>query len=93
MVGQVKRCLRKVLGNARLSFDELFTVLTEVENTLNSRPLTYKYDEPGVEMLTPFHLIFGRRLSALAEGIVDKKKPHDTFERCVMATHSLFEPI
>ena len=69
LVGQVKRCLRKVLGNARLSFDELFTVLTEVENTLNSRPLTYDYDEPGVEMLTPSHLIFGRRLSALAEGI------------------------
>ena len=22
--------------------------------------------------------------------IVDKKKPHDTFERCVIATHSLF---
>ena len=21
---------------------------------------------------------------------IDKKKPHDTFERCVMATHSLF---
>ena len=24
---------------------------------------------------------------------VDKKKPHDTFERCVMATHSLFGAI
>ena len=69
MVGQVKRCLRKVLGNAKLSFEELYTVLTEVENTLNSRPLTYDYDEPGVEMLTPSHLIFGRRVSALADGI------------------------
>ena len=69
MVGQVKRCLRKVLGNAKLSFEELYTVFTEVENTLNSRPLTYDYDEPGVEMLTPSHLIFGRRVSALADGI------------------------
>ena len=69
MVGQVKRCLRKVLGNAKLSFEELYTVLTEIENTLNSRPLTYEYNEPGVEMLTPSHLIFGRRVSALAEGI------------------------
>lgn len=28
MVGTVKRCLRKVLGSAKLSFDELSTVLT-----------------------------------------------------------------
>ena len=37
MVGLVKRCLRKVLGNVKLSFDLLNTVLTEVENTLNLR--------------------------------------------------------
>lgn len=45
MVGSTKRCLRKVLGNARLSFDELLTVVVEVEGTLNKRPLTYDYDE------------------------------------------------
>ena len=28
MVGSVKACLRKVLGNARLIFDELLTVLS-----------------------------------------------------------------
>ena len=59
LVGSVKRPLRKVLGNARLNFDELLTVLLEIESTLNSRPLTYEYDEIGCEMLTPSHLIFG----------------------------------
>ncbi len=67
MIGSVKRCLRKVLGNARLSFAELSTVLSEVEATLNSRPLTYDYDNPSEEVLTPAHLIFGRRLTTLPE--------------------------
>ena len=65
LMGSVKRCLRKVLGNARLSFDELLTVMSEVEATLNSRPLTYDYDIPGEEVLTPAHLMYGRRLTTL----------------------------
>ena len=40
MVGTVKRCLRKVLGNAKLTYDELLTTLVEIEGTLNSRPWT-----------------------------------------------------
>ena len=68
MVGTVKRCLRKVLGNARLSFDELSTVMTEIECTVNSRPLTYQYNDLE-EPLTPSHLIFGRRFSPLSENI------------------------
>ena len=67
LIGTTKRCLRKVLGNARLTADELLTVLMELEATLNSRPLTYDYDELGAEMLTPSHLIYGRRLLSLPE--------------------------
>ena len=55
------------MGNARLSFDELLTVINEVEATLNSRPLTYEYDTPGEEVLTPAHLMYGRRLASLPE--------------------------
>ena len=66
MVGSVKKCLRKIpkMPNARLSFDELLTVLSEVEATLNSRPVAYDYDSPGEEVLTPAHLIYGRRLTS-----------------------------
>lgn len=46
MVKSVKRCLKKVIGNARLSFDETLTVLVEVEGTLNSRLLTYDDNNP-----------------------------------------------
>ena len=45
LIGTAKRCLRKVLGNARINTDELLTVLMELEATLRSRPLTYDYDE------------------------------------------------
>eukprot|EP00794_Sanderia_malayensis_P019296 gene19296-biopygen16176 len=77
MVGLVKRCLRKVLGNAKLSFDELQTVLVEIESTLNSRPLTYQYDELGEQVLTPSHLIFGRRLATLSEQYEISMNPDD----------------
>ena len=81
MIGSVKRCLRKVLAHAKLTFDELYTVLLEVEGTVNSRPLTYLYDTLD-EVLTPSHLIFGYRLSTLSEDVdinaeldqVDKSK-------------------
>ena len=63
MVGSVKRCLRKVLGNARLTFDERSTILSEVQSTLNARPLTYLYDELG-DVWTPSHLLYGHRFSS-----------------------------
>ena len=49
------------MGNAKLTYEELNTLLIEVEGVLNSRPLTYLYDEGG-EPLTPSHLIMGRRV-------------------------------
>ena len=42
--------------------------MTGIECTVNSRPLTYQYNDPE-EVLTPSHLIFGRRLSPLSENI------------------------
>ena len=73
MVASVK--VRKTLGNARLSFDELSTLLTEIECTLNSRPLTYEYNEVGEEVLTPSHLIYGRQIKTLPDEIME---PDDT---------------
>lgn len=66
MVKGVKRCLRKTLGNARLSYDKLLTAVIEVEGTLNVRPLTYVYEEgDSEEPSTPSHLMHRRRLTLL----------------------------
>ncbi len=51
-----------MIGQAKLSQDELLTSLAEVEMVLNSRPLTVVSVENLEEPLTPPHLIVGRRL-------------------------------
>ena len=61
MVKSVKRCLKKVLATSKLKYEELLTVLIEIEGVLNSRPLTYVYQD-GEIPLTPSHLVLGRRL-------------------------------
>ena len=71
MVASVKDCLRKTLGNARLTYEELLTVLVEVECILNARPMTYEYNEVDDEVLTPSHLIYGRRIKSLLDEIME----------------------
>ena len=65
MVQLVKRVLRKILGNAKLDFEELTTVIVEVEGTINSRPLAYICSDDFEEPITPSHLVIGRRILSL----------------------------
>ena len=62
LVKLTKCCLRKTLGNALLSYEELETVLIETEGFLNSRPLTFVGSYIEEPPLTPSCLIMGRRL-------------------------------
>ena len=63
MIRMVKRCLKKVVGKARLNYEQMLTLLQEIETVINNRPLTFVYNEPCVEALTPNHLVFGRKLN------------------------------
>ena len=64
LIGLVKSQLKVQLGNARLTIDELLTVLLEIERVLNNRPITYDYPTDLDKCLTPNNLLFGRRLEA-----------------------------
>ena len=65
LIQSVKRCMKKSLGRTTLSYDELNTLLVEIESVVNSRPLTYvEDDQDGVSYtLSPSHLINGRRVT------------------------------
>lgn len=62
----VKTCLKRVLGRALLNFEELTTMLTEVEAVLNSRPLSYVHnDVSDPQPLKPSHFLVGKTLTSL----------------------------
>ena len=59
LVQCTKQCLKKILGSAGLTYEELLTLLVETECVLNSRLLTYIYSQEDdvEEHLTPLHLL------------------------------------
>ena len=65
-VREMKRVLMKIIVNHRLYFEDLVTILTDVEATLNSRPITpfEAHEEDGSPALTPGHFLIGRPLLA-----------------------------
>ena len=69
MVKSTKRCLRKMIGRAQLTLDELLTAIVEIKAVINSRPLSYISGEDVEEPLTPSHLLVGRRMLSLPDHI------------------------
>lgn len=45
LIKSVKHALYKSLSKSKILFDNLTTIMTEIEATLNTRPLTYQEDE------------------------------------------------
>ena len=74
------RSIRKILNalmleqNVKLTFEELHTLMCEVESILNSRPLTVVSDDPSdPEPLTPNHLLITNNCVTFPPGVFKKE--------------------
>ncbi|XP_062556615.1 uncharacterized protein LOC134221439 [Armigeres subalbatus] len=71
-VKSVKNHLSKVLNESHLTYEEMCTLLHQIEAILNSRPMVPQSDDPmDYQALSPGHFLVGRELTAIAEPFYD----------------------
>ncbi|KAF5302055.1 hypothetical protein FQR65_LT19138 [Abscondita terminalis] len=67
-IKSAKRHLNRIIGNAHLNFEEMITVLAQIESVLNSRPLLPLSNDPNdYSFLTPSHFLISDRMDAIPE--------------------------
>ena len=67
--------LNQVVGNTKLTFEELTTVLTQIESCLNSRLLApLPHVEDGIETLTPGHFLIARPVESMPDSPVSYRR-------------------
>ncbi|XP_072392418.1 uncharacterized protein [Diabrotica undecimpunctata] len=67
-VKRAKYHIYRMLGDTKLTFEQFYTVLTQIEAVMNSRPLTpISNDANDLSSLTPGHFLIGESLVNLPE--------------------------
>lgn len=61
-VKSTKYHLTRVIGNSTLTFEEISTILSQIEACLNSRPISYMEEQDDILPLTPGHFLVGEPL-------------------------------
>ena len=77
-----KNSLKKILGRATLTYDEIHTFICEIENVVNTRPLRYLSEENFDEPFSPCHLIHGRNLAKINHFTITKKMTNNDARNC-----------
>ena len=57
LIRVVKDCLHKAMGRTHYDYFDFITILSEVTDAINSRPLTYTTSENDIVPLTPNHFL------------------------------------
>ena len=78
-----------MLQKSLLTYEELYTVITEIESVMNSRPLTYLSEDEYQESLTTNHLIYGRdivngKCTSEIEEIKDAEQVREVRKHCLL---------
>ena len=59
---------KRIVGNTKLTFEELTTILAQIESCLNSRPIApLPLEEDNIEALTPGHFLIGKPLESIPD--------------------------
>jgi hypothetical protein len=67
-VKSFKHHLKRTVGNHKLTIDEFWTIVSQIEGILNSRPiLPLSSDANDFQALTPGHFLIGRAITSLPE--------------------------
>ena len=92
MVKVTKRALKAVIKERTFTDDALYTIMTEVESTVNSRPLTNVSDNADdYEALTPNHFLLGQRSNKTS--VINNKEVDVTLQqkwKAVQAATNMF---
>ena len=66
LIKVVKSCLYKTIGKNKVDYFNLLTTLSDIQNVINSRPLTYRSRDNELDILTPNHFLsFGNNFPSI----------------------------
>lgn len=67
-VKRAKYHIKRIVDEARLTFEELYTVITQIEAIMNPRPLIPMSNDPNdIDFLTPGHFLIGEPFTAIPQ--------------------------
>ncbi|GFV28264.1 integrase catalytic domain-containing protein [Trichonephila clavipes] len=91
-IRSVKFHLKRVLGETILTFEELTTLLTQIEGLLNSRPLSYVNDSDieCISTLTPSHFLTGDVLLSVSEELPSTSNHREIVGSCYRTSNGAF---